>query len=79
MLMHPVPTQTPHLITQLPGPKAKQMIATDEQYTSPSYTRGYPLAVARGEGAPARLVGCFEDDGAIVRNLTRRLVRNLRE
>ncbi len=41
----------PQLVTQLPGPLAARMIAEDEQYTSPSYTRVYPLAVARGEGA----------------------------
>jgi 4-aminobutyrate aminotransferase len=35
----------------LPGPKSRALIELDEQYTSPSYTRVYPLAVARGEGA----------------------------
>ena len=30
---------------------ALRLIATDEQYTSPSYTRVYPLGVARGYGA----------------------------
>jgi 4-aminobutyrate aminotransferase len=43
--------QVPWLRTELPGPKASQLIATDEQYTSPSYTRVYPLAVERGYGA----------------------------
>lgn len=42
---------TPHIVTDLPGPKAARLIATDEQYTSPSYTRVYPLAVERGYGA----------------------------
>src|SRR5690606_13082020 len=41
----------PHIRTPLPGPKAKQLIEADERYTSPSYTRVYPLAVARGSGA----------------------------
>jgi 4-aminobutyrate aminotransferase len=41
---------TPLLRTELPGPKAKELIANDERYTSPSYTRVYPLAVERGEG-----------------------------
>ncbi|MEQ8791244.1 MAG: acetyl ornithine aminotransferase family protein [Pirellulaceae bacterium] len=40
----------PEIRTTLPGPRAKQMIAADERCTSPSYTRVYPLAVARGEG-----------------------------
>lgn len=41
----------PHIQTTLPGPNAKQLIALDEQFTSPSYTRDYPLAVASGNGA----------------------------
>ena len=41
----------PEIQTELPGPKAKELIAADEQFTSPSYTRVYPLAVARGAGA----------------------------
>ena len=32
------------------GPKAKEVIATDEAYTSPSYIKEYPLVVERGEG-----------------------------
>jgi 4-aminobutyrate aminotransferase len=43
--------QVPWIRTELPGPKASQLIATDEQYTSPSYTRVYPLGVERGYGA----------------------------
>jgi 4-aminobutyrate aminotransferase len=35
----------------LPGPKAAALIARDDQVMSPSYTRAYPLVVARGEGA----------------------------
>ena len=45
------PLSAPHLVTELPGPQARELIALDEAYTSPSYTRDYPLAVARGEGA----------------------------
>ena len=41
----------PRLITPLPGPKAKALIDGDERYTSPSYTRPYPLAAHRGFGA----------------------------
>lgn len=43
--------QVPWIRTELPGPKAARLIATDEQYTSPSYTRVYPLACERGFGA----------------------------
>jgi len=41
----------PYLCGDLPGPKARALIAADEQFTSPSYTRVYPLAVERGYGA----------------------------
>ena len=41
----------PHLLTPLPGPKAKAIIERDQQVISPSYTRSYPLVAARGEGA----------------------------
>jgi 4-aminobutyrate aminotransferase len=41
----------PDIHTDLPGPLAKTWIEKDERYTSPSYTRVYPLVVARGEGA----------------------------
>jgi len=41
----------PHLVTPLPGPRAQAIIARDRQVVSPSYTRCYPLAVERGEGA----------------------------
>jgi 4-aminobutyrate aminotransferase len=41
----------PQLITALPGPKAKEVIARDAAVVSPSYTRSYPLVAARGEGA----------------------------
>jgi 4-aminobutyrate aminotransferase len=40
----------PAIHTELPGPNARRLIESDERYTSPSYTRVYPLAVARGEG-----------------------------
>ncbi|NDJ75294.1 MAG: acetyl ornithine aminotransferase family protein [Chloroflexi bacterium] len=35
----------------LPGPKAKALIERDSAVISPSYTRGYPLVMARGDGA----------------------------
>ncbi len=40
----------PHLKTPLPGPRAAALIARDTAVVSPSYTRGYPLVVARGSG-----------------------------
>jgi 4-aminobutyrate aminotransferase len=41
----------PYLHSDLPGPRGRALIAADEQFTSPSYTRVYPLAVERGYGA----------------------------
>jgi 4-aminobutyrate aminotransferase len=41
----------PHLVTSLPGPRARAVIARDERFVSPSYTRSYPLVAQRGEGA----------------------------
>ncbi len=41
----------PHLVTQLPGPQARRIVAGDEEYISPSYTRTYPLVARRGYGA----------------------------
>src|SRR6266446_4268408 len=43
--------QVPHIQTTLPGPKARTLLDRDEKYTSPSYTRIYPLVCARGSGA----------------------------
>lgn len=40
----------PQLVTPLPGPRAQALIDRDQAVTSPSYTRGYPLTVRRGEG-----------------------------
>lgn len=41
----------PEIVTELPGPKVRALIQEDHRYISPSYTRGYPFAIARGEGA----------------------------
>lgn len=41
---------TPQLHEPLPGPLGRELIETDELYTSASYTRPYPLAVKRGSG-----------------------------
>jgi 4-aminobutyrate aminotransferase len=46
------PMQTdPHIVTELPGPRARVVIEQDERYSSPSLTRVYPLVVSRGQGA----------------------------
>jgi len=42
--------RAPRLITSLPGPRAIALVKRDRAVTSPSYTRDYPLVVARGEG-----------------------------
>src|SRR6187399_2521145 len=41
----------PDLKTNLPGPNAQAIIARDARAVSTSYTRDYPLVIARGEGA----------------------------
>ena len=41
----------PEIKMPLPGPKAAAIVARDNQYVSPSYTRDYPFVMARGEGA----------------------------
>jgi len=42
---------TPEIKTALPGPRAKAIIERDRTAVSPSYTRSYPLVIARGSGA----------------------------
>jgi 4-aminobutyrate aminotransferase len=41
----------PEIKTALPGPKAKEALARDARYISPSYTRSYPFVMRRGYGA----------------------------
>ena len=41
----------PNILGPLPGPRARAVIERDREFVSPSYTRPYPLVVARGEGA----------------------------
>ncbi len=41
----------PDIRTPLPGPKAAAIIARDGAVVSPSYTRTYPLVIARGVGS----------------------------
>jgi 4-aminobutyrate aminotransferase len=40
----------PKLKTAVPGPNAKRILAGDEKYLSPSYTRSYPLVAKQGRG-----------------------------
>lgn len=41
----------PLIKTELPGPKAKEIVERDARYVSLSYTRTYPLVMHRGWGA----------------------------
>ena len=49
-----MPTKTltagPKIHTALPGPNAKRVLAGDDKYISPSYTRSYPLVAKSGRG-----------------------------
>jgi len=49
--MHRAELKLPHLVTPLPGPKARQMVERDRRVVSPSYTRDYPLVAKTGRGA----------------------------
>jgi len=40
----------PHIKTELPGPKARAMIARDAEVISPSYPRDYPFVISHGRG-----------------------------
>ena len=46
-----IDTKFPRLITPLPGPEARKVLAGDKQYLSPSYTRDYPMVAKIGSGA----------------------------
>ena len=41
-------TLGPKIKTALPGPNARRILAGDEKYISPSYTRSYPMVAKRG-------------------------------
>lgn len=51
MMANLPPLYGPSIRTALPGPRSAALIADDLQLLSPSYTRPYPLAVRRGQGA----------------------------
>jgi len=40
----------PHIQTELPGPRARALIARDDAVSSPSLTRAYPLVAESGSG-----------------------------
>ena len=40
----------PHIVTEIPGPKARAHVAFDEAWTSPSLPRAYPIVPVRAEG-----------------------------
>ncbi len=41
----------PKITSELPGPRARELLERDQRTMSPSYTRIYPLVVERGSGA----------------------------
>jgi len=43
-------TPAPHIITELPGPRARALMARDDAVVSPSLTRAYPLVADTGSG-----------------------------
>ena len=43
--------KSPHIHTELPGPKARAMLARDANVVSPSYPRDYPFVMSHGRGA----------------------------
>jgi 4-aminobutyrate aminotransferase len=45
-----VELDAPRILTELPGPKARELIERDARVTSPSLARAYPFVPARGEG-----------------------------
>jgi len=44
-------SRVPDIRTELPGPKARDIIARDRAAVSTSYTRDYPFVIAKGNGA----------------------------
>mgnify|MGYP003348951917 CR=1 FL=1 len=44
------PTTLPHLVTEVPGPKALAQVAADQAVVSNSLPRAYPIVPVRGEG-----------------------------
>ncbi len=42
--------KVPHLVTEVPGPKARALVSRNEKIVCPSLPRAYPLAVERAHG-----------------------------
>ncbi|MEN6449033.1 MAG: acetyl ornithine aminotransferase family protein [Thermoguttaceae bacterium] len=47
----PEQPSAPALVGEIPGPKARDLVARDERVMSPSYTRDYPLVIDRAIGS----------------------------
>ena len=54
------PTTLPHLVTEVPGPKALAQVAADQAVVSGSLPRAYPFAPVRGYG-----MGVEDQDGNV--------------
>ncbi len=46
-----VSDKLPKIVTELPGPRAREVMENDHRYISPSYTRSYPLVAKSARGA----------------------------
>jgi len=49
--MSSVEKKLPHIRTELPGPRARALLARDAEVVSPSYPRDYPFVMSHGRGA----------------------------
>ncbi len=54
------PASLPHLVTEVPGPKALAQVAADQAVVSNSLPRAYPFAPVRGFG-----MGVEDQDGNV--------------
>ncbi|HXV64131.1 MAG TPA: aminotransferase class III-fold pyridoxal phosphate-dependent enzyme, partial [Vicinamibacteria bacterium] len=41
----------PHIVVAPPGPKSRKVVEKDQEWSSTSYIKAYPLVVSRGRGA----------------------------
>ncbi len=46
----PASSSVPHIVTEIPGPKARAHVEFDHEWTSPSLPRAYPIVPVRGDG-----------------------------
>src|ERR1019366_7023957 len=68
-------TVGPKLITAIPGPNARRVLAGDEKYISPSYTRSYPMVAKRGRGIVVASTGhCHPEVVAAIRKQAGELI-----